>query len=229
MFGKISDFLFKILQLFFVLLFIAILCFIVKWRIDALYINSLSENKINFSLVDEFQKTKKDILTLKNGEIEDQVTTPQQLLDEDSNKNSNILTITIPENSSIDDIGNILIENNLMTSLSSFKSLVDSMGLNSKFVAGSFEIKKDSKIRDTILTLTNTESKEYEFEILEGAAADAVGKKLQSLGVIQSASTFSQNAKDYNVFYKFKPGKYKIQTPIKVKNLIEILTGEKIQ
>src|SRR5699024_7054975 len=113
MFGKISDFLFKILQLFFILLFIAILCFIVKWRIDALYINSLSENKINFSLIDEFQKTKKDILTLKNGEIEDQVTTPQQLLDEDSNKNSNILTITIPENSSIDDIGNILIENNL--------------------------------------------------------------------------------------------------------------------
>lgn len=228
MFRKISDFLFKLLQLFFILLFVLILCFIVKWRIDALYINSLSENKINFSLVDEFEKTKKDIIALKNCETEDQVTTPQPLLDESNSESKNILTINIPQNSSVDDIGNILIENKLMTNLNSFKTLVDNMGLTNKFVAGSFKIDKDSKIRDTILVLTNTKSKEYEFEILEGASADAVGKKLQKLGIIESAATFSQNAKNYNVFYKFKPGKYKIQTPIKIKVLIEQLTGEKL-
>lgn len=224
-FSKISDFLFKFIEVILVLLFIALLCFIVKWRIDALYINSLSQSKINFTIADEFKKTKTDIINFKNKD-ENQISTPQPLLEE--NIDEDLVCITIPEGSSVDEVGNMLIENNLMTDLPAFKGLVDSMGLSNKFVAGSFKVKKDSKIRDTILELTNSKSKEYDVEIMEGAAADAVGQKLEGLGIIESGKTFEQNCKEYNVYYKFKPGNYKIVTPIKVKVLIEELTGETI-
>ena len=226
-FSTLSDCLFKLFKIILLLILILVLCFIVKWRIDALYIDSLSKNRIEFTLKDEFDKSKLDLANLRNKNTEEQIVTPQPLLDE--NKNTNIVSITIPEGSNIDTIGDILIENHLMTDLNAFKTIVDNMGLTNKFTAGSFEINKDSKIKDTIYLLTDAKPQVYEIEIMPGAAADAVGKKLQDMGVIESGPTFAQNCKTYNVFYKFKPGKYKIETPVKVKVLIRQLTGENIQ
>lgn len=225
-FSKISDFLFKVLEIVLVLLFVTILVFIVKWRINALYINSLSTSKIDYTIVDEFEKTKADIINFKNGNVEEQLSTPQPLLEEDINEN--LVCISIPEGSNIEDIGSILLENNLMTNMNAFVSLVDSMGLTNKFQAGSFKIEKENKIKDTVLQLTNSKYKSYEIDISEGAAADAVAKKLQELGIIESAYTFEQNCKEYGVYYSFKPGHYKIETPIKIKVLIGQLTQTNI-
>lgn len=225
-FSKISDFMFKVLGIALILLFIAVLCFIVRWRINSLYINSLSKSKIDYTIVDEFEKTKTAIINFKKGEETERLATPLPLLDEEVNKD--LISVTIPDGSSVEDVGNLLLEKNLMTNMNSFKSLVDSMGLTNSFVTGSYNIAKDSKIKDTILTLTNSKCKKYEIDISEGAAADAVGDKLQNLGVIESSYTFEQNCKEYGVYYSFKPGHYTIETPTKVKEIIKKLTQTNI-
>lgn len=222
-FSKLSDGLFKLLKFILVLIFILALCYIVKWRIDKLYITELAGSDIEFSMKDEYHKVIKDIRMIVKKDEMQEVVTPQALLDEE--EDSDIINIAIPEDATVPEIGKILLEKELMTDENAFEALVYNMGVENKFSAGSFEIEKGTKIRDTILILTGLENHLYEIEIMPGAAGDAVGEKLEKLGVIESGAEFAKNAREYGVFYKFKPGEYQIEKPIRVKVLIEQLTN----
>lgn len=224
-FNKIGDLLFKILKLIGILIIILILCFIIKWRIDKLYIDSVAKAEVKFSLNDEYFKTVDDIN--KIFKPEEAKSTPTALLEEKDNEN--IISITIPEGAKIEEVGQILKENNFMTDIKSFKELLYRMGVENKIIPGTYEIPKDTKIRDTILKITGTRSNTYELEISNGAAADAVGAKLQKMGIIESGTTFAQKCKEHEVYYKMKPGKYTIQTPLRVQFIIQELTGETIK
>lgn len=221
-FNKLTDFFFKIFRILVVLLVVLVLGFIIKWKIDTLYFQNTSNTDANFTIRDEINKTYLDIKNLFYTEEETENLLP--VVEEPTDKI--IVQITIPQDSTVDDIGKELIDKNLMKDLSAFKTLVHNMGLENKFVSGTYEVNKDSKIKDTILMLTNTQAREYEVEISKGAAGDAVGKKLEKLGIIQSADAFSKQCKDLGCFYKFKPGTYKIETPTRVVNIIETMTGE---
>ena len=225
-FNKVGDLLFKILKLIGIAIFIAILCFIIKWRIDKLYIDSVAKAEVKFTLKDEYRKTIDDIKKVDKAP-EEAESTPAALLEEDENEN--IIKVTIPEGETTEQIGEILKENGLMTDVKAFKKLLYKMGLENKIIPGTYEIPKGTKIRDTILLITDSESKVYEFEISKGAAADAVGAKLQKMGVIESGTTFAQKCREHGVFYKMKPGKHVIETPLRVQYIMEEVTGETIK
>ncbi|RVU54586.1 endolytic transglycosylase MltG [Anaerosphaera multitolerans] len=222
-FNAIADFFFKIVRILIVLLVIFILGFLIKWKMDTLYMQNIAQSKITFTIKDEFNKTYNDIKSLFVKNEETQAVLP--VVEDTVSKN--MVQVTIPQEATVDDIGRELIDKKLMTDLNAFKNLAYNMGLENKFVRGTYEINKDSKIRDTILILTNTQSKEFEVEISEGAAADAVGKKLQKMGIIESADAFAAQCKKLGCFYKFKPGTYTIETPTRVIKIIETMTGEK--
>lgn len=221
-FTNLTDFLLKIISLVVLLSIIIGLALVIRWKIDTLYMENIAGDEIEFTLLDEIEKTKLDIELYLNGD--EPKSTPQIEIIKD--KEEDLVSITIPEGASIDDIANELLNKKLMTSIPDFKALVDSMGLTDKFVCGTYQIPKDNKIKNTILTITNSTIKNYEITISEGAAADAVGAKLEKIGAIQSAKAFEEQCKDLNCFYKFKPGTYTIETPSKVIKIIEMLTGE---
>ena len=60
--GKL--FLIKFLQVLLSILFFLFLVFVIKWRIDSLYLNSISSRKVEIGVVDEFRKTTDEFLVL---------------------------------------------------------------------------------------------------------------------------------------------------------------------
>ena len=50
------------------ILVLSILILIIKWRYDALYVESTTRTDAEFSIVDEIRKIKSDIIATKNGD-----------------------------------------------------------------------------------------------------------------------------------------------------------------
>ncbi|CDZ74561.1 hypothetical protein ING2D1G_0377 [Peptoniphilus sp. ING2-D1G] len=219
-FSSIADLIIKIFRALVVLLIIAALGLIIKWKADTLYLQSISDTEIKFSLVDEIKRTKDEILNFGK----------EETVKKDSDLeviHQNYITVNIPGKASIDEIADILLDKKLMTSKEAFKQLVYDMGLEKKFVAGTYEIAGGTKIKDTILKLTGTETKLYGIEITEKDEGTTVAKKLEDMGAIQSAPTFIQQVSDLKLYYSFVPGEYEFETPIRVIKIIELLTGKK--
>lgn len=222
-FRNIADFFHRILKLIILILILSILILIIKWRYDALYMESTTRADAEFSIFDEMRKIKSDIIATKNGEP---LESPTPVVVED--KKDNVI-INISENEPVDSIANSLLEKGLIQDIEAFKVMVNDMGLYNSFVSGTYSFKKDSKILDTLMSLTNSSYREYDFEIVEGENAQAVGKKLLSIGAIKSEEAFGQQCKELGVENSFKAGKYTISTPSKVIKIIEKLTGQKLE
>ncbi|SMB91107.1 YceG-like family protein [Peptoniphilus asaccharolyticus DSM 20463] len=222
-FRNLTDFFHKVLRFIALILILCMLILIIKWRYDALYIESTTRSNASFSIFDEVKKIKNDLIATKNGEP---IESPIPVVVDDK---KDMVTVNISENESVESIANSLLEKDLIKDVEAFKVMVNDMGLYNSFVSGTYSFKKDTKVLDTLMQLTNSTYREYDFEIVEGENYQVVGKKLLNIGAIKSEEAFEQQCKSLGVENSFKPGKYTIATPSKVVRIIEKLTGQTLE
>ncbi|MFR6453971.1 MAG: endolytic transglycosylase MltG [Peptoniphilus lacrimalis] len=222
-FNKISMTFMKILQVVFIIFIILALAFIIKWRIDHIYLNANTKGKAHFTISAEIKKTTMEIEKLL-GKNEESYQVP---VVEEVQEEKNSLQITVPEGSDVESLGKILLENNLIKDINAYKLLMERMGLDKAIVPGTYDIKNGMKVKEILALICNRQIKEFEFSLAQGVNADDVGRALKNIGLIQSVDAFKTECKNLGV-NSFKAGDYKIEAPLKVKYIIDEIKSDEI-
>lgn len=222
-FNKISMTFMKILQVVFIIFIILALAFIIKWRIDHIYLNANTKGKAHFTISAEIKKTTMEIEKLL-GKNEESYQVP---VVEEVQEEKNSLQITVPEGSDVESLGKILLENNLIKDINAYKLLMERMGLDKAIVPGTYDIKNGMKVKEILALICNRQIKEFEFSLAQGVNADDVGRALKNIGLIQSVDAFKTECKNLGV-NSFKAGDYKIEAPLKVKYIIDEIRSDEI-
>lgn len=222
-FNKISMTFMKILQVVFIIFIILALAFIIKWRIDHIYLNANTKGKAHFTISAEIKKTTMEIEKLL-GKNEESYQVP---VVEEVQEEKNSLQITVPEGSDVESLGKILLENNLIKDINAYKLLMERMGLDKAIVPGTYDIKNGMKVKEILTLICGREIKEFEFSLAQGVNADDVGRALKNIGLIQSVDAFKTECKNLGV-NSFKAGDYKIEAPLKVKYIIDEIKSDEI-
>lgn len=227
--GKL--FFIKFLQVFLSILFFLFLVFVIKWRMDCLYVNSISHRNVSIGIGDELSKTTNEIL-VATGLREEEYVKPMVVIDneeeeekEETAENMATSKITIPEGTNADGLGKILMENGLIKDLNAYKALVDDMQIGDKIVPGTYDLSKDLTVREVLAILSNTSLQSYKVNIAEGASPADVANTLMELGVIKSPDDFVAACNNLGVT-KFAPGSHEILMPSKVANIIKSLEAK---
>lgn len=226
--GKL--FFIKFLQVFLSILFFLFLVFVIKWRMDCLYVNSISHRNVSIGIGDELSKTTNEIL-VATGLREEEFVKPIVVIDneeeekEETAENMATSKITIPEGTNADGLGKILMENGLIKDLNAYKALVDDMQIGDKIVAGTYDLSKELTVREVLAILSNTSLQSYKVNIAEGASPADVANTLMELGVIKSPDDFVAACNNLGVT-KFAPGSHEILMPSKVANIIKSLEAK---
>lgn len=222
-FNKISMTFMKILQVVFIIFIILALAFIIKWRIDHIYLNANTKGKAHFTISAEIKKTTMEIEKLL-GKNEESYQVP---VVEEVQEEKNSLQITVPEGSDVESLGKILLENNLIKDINTYKLLMERMGLDKAIVPGTYDIKSGMKVKQILTLICGRQIKEFEFSLAQGVNADDVGRALKNIGLIQSVDAFKTECKNLGV-NSFKAGNYKIEVPLKVKYIIDEIKSDEI-
>lgn len=222
-FNKISMTFMKILQVVFIIFIILALAFIIKWRIDHIYLNANTKGKAHFTISAEIKKTTMEIEKLL-GKNEESYQVP---VVEEVQEEKNSLQITVPEGSDVESLGKILLENNLIKDINTYKLLMERMGLDKAIVPGTYDIKNGMKVKEILTLICGRQIKEFEFSLAQGVNADDVGRALKNIGLIQSVDAFKTECKNLGV-NSFKAGDYKIEAPLKVKYIIDEIKSDEI-
>ena len=222
--GKL--FLIKFSQVLLSILFLLFLVFIIKWRIDSLYLNSISNSKIKIGIADEFKKTTNEILVATGLKAEENIK-PIVIVDEEEEKEeaqtSKASTkITIPDGTNVESLGKILMEQGLIKDIYAYKDLADDMQIENKIVPGSYDLSKELTVREVLAILSNTSLETYSINISEGASPADVANTLMENGVIKSPSAFVEACNNLGVT-NFAAGSHEIIMPSKVANIIKSL------
>ena len=223
--GKL--FLIKFSQVLLSILFLLFLVFIIKWRIDSLYLNSISNSKIKIGIADEFKKTTNEILVATGLKAEENIK-PIVIVDEEEEKEeaqtSKASTkITIPDGTNVESLGKILMEQGLIKDIYAYKDLADDMQIENKIVPGSYDLSKELTVREVLAILSNTSLETYSINISEGASPADVANTLLENGVIESPSAFVEACNNLGVT-NFAAGSHEIIMPSKVANIIKSLS-----
>lgn len=222
--GKL--FLIKFLQVLLSILFFLFLVFVIKWRIDSLYLNSISSRKVEIGIVDEFRKTTDEILVLA-GLKEEKYVKPIVVVDEKEEKENQEVEkatakITIPEGTNAQELGEILMSEGLIKDLNAYNALVDDMQIGNKIVPGAYDLSKELTVREVLAIVSNTSLESYSINISEGASPSDVANTLIENGAIKSTQAFVDECNKLGVT-KFAAGSHEILMPSKVSNIIKSL------
>lgn len=228
--GKL--FFIKFLQVFLSILFFLFLVFVIKWRMDCLYVNSISHRNVSIGIGDEFSKTTNEIL-VATGLREEEFVKPIVVIDNEEEKEEkeetaeNMATskITIPEGTNADGLGKILMENGLIKDLNAYKALIDDMQIGDKIVPGTYDLSKELTVREVLAIVSNTSLQSYKVNIAEGASPADLANTLMEIGVIKSPDDFIATCNNLGVT-KFAPGSHEILMPSKVANIIKSLEAK---
>ena len=221
--GKL--FLIKFSQVLLSILFLLFLVFIIKWRIDSLYLNSISNSKIKIGIADEFKKTTNEILVATGLKAEENIK-PIVIVDEEEKEEAQTskasTKITIPDGTNVESLGKILMEQGLIKDIYAYKDLADDMQIENKIVPGSYDLSKELTVREVLAILSNTSLETYSINISEGASPADVANTLMENGVIESPSAFVEACNNLGVT-NFAAGSHEIIMPSKVANIIKSL------
>lgn len=223
-FNKGKLFFIKLCQVLLSILFFLFLIFVIKWRMDSLYLNSISTRDIKIGIVDEVKKTYGEIL-VATGLREEKAVKPVVLMDEDKKdeEDENVNTFTVPEGTNLDSLGELLISKGLIADMVTYKDLAEDMQIGDKIVPGAYEFDKDMKVKEILAEIASIELKTYKLNIAEGEGPAQVGKKLLDLGAIESDKAFVEECNRLGVS-SFQPGDHEFTMPSKVENVIRELT-----
>ena len=223
-FNKGKLFFIKLCQVLLSILFFLFLIFVIKWRMDSLYLNSISTKDIKIGIVDEVKKTYGEIL-VATGLREEKAVKPVVLMNEDKKdeEDENVNTFTVPEGTNLDSLGELLISKGLIADMATYKDLAEDMQIGDKIVPGAYEFDKDMKVKEILAEIAGIELKTYKLNIAEGEGPAQVGKKLLDLGAIESDKAFVEECNRLGVS-SFQPGDHEFTMPSKVENVIRELT-----
>lgn len=221
-FNKGKLFFIKFAQVLLSILFFIFLVFVIKWRMDSLYLNSISTKEINIGLVDELKKTYGEIL-VATGIKEEKAVKPVVLIDDDKkDENENVNEFTVPEGTDVDSLGELLISKGLIADMATYKALADDLQIKDKINPGAYKFDKDLTVKEILAEIAGIEFKTYTVNIEEGASPQDLAKTLKEKGVIESENAFVSACNNLGV-NAFTPGEHKIEMPSKVANIIESL------
>lgn len=150
---KIKDILYDGTEYIIMIAIIAVVAFVINWRLDGLFAMNVenSDNNItidNESAVNEYNEY------VKNTKEE----TPQEEKTEDNKEDDEkdaetkevIVNIVIPSGALPNEIANILVSNGLVESKSDFIDKVVEMGVEKKLKSGTFKIAKGSSLEEIV-------------------------------------------------------------------------------
>lgn len=217
-FNKLSVFLFKIIEFIFIIFILLSLAFIAKWRIDHLYRSAIANKNVKFSIIDGIKKTKNDIKLITSQE-------ENKNSYANNKKKSTNIKIEIPKDTDVDALGNLLLENGLIKNINSYSNLMEEMGLTNSIKPGNYTLTTEKNVKENLAKICNKDIKVFEFTIGPNAAPIHVGNKLKSIGMIESSDAFVQTCNEMGVS-SFKEGTYKVETPKKVKYIIDDLKAK---
>ena len=222
-FNKGKLFFIKFAQVLLSILFFIFLVFVIKWRMDSLYLNSISTKEIKIGPVDELKKTYGEIL-VATGIKEEKAVKPVVLIDDDKkdDENENVNEFTVPEGTDVDSLGELLISKGLIADMATYKDLADDLQIKDKIVPGAYKFDKDLTVKEILAEIAGIEFKTYSVNIEEGASPQDLAKTLKEKGVIESENAFVSACNNLGV-NKFAPGEHEIEMPSKVANIIESL------
>ncbi len=214
-FNKLSVFLFKLIELTFIIFILLILAFIVKWRIDHLYKSAIANKNVKFSIIDGIKKTKNDIKLITSKE-------ENKNSYAHNDKKSTNMNIEIPKETNVDALGELLLEKGLIKNINSYYNLMEEMGLTNSIKSGTHTLSTENTVKENLAIVCGKQIKVFEFSIGPNALPIHVGNKLKSIGMIQSPEAFVKMCNEMNV-KNFKEGTFKIETPKKVKYIIDTI------
>lgn len=221
-FNKGKLFFIKFVQVLLSILFFIFLVFVIKWRMDSLYLNSISTKEIKIGLVDELKKTYGEIL-VATGIKEEKAVKTVVLIDEDKkDENENVNEFTVPEGTNVDSLGELLISKGLIADMATYKALADDLQIKDKINPGAYKFDKDLTVKEILAEIAGIEFKTYTVNIEEGASPQDLAKTLKEKGVIESENAFVSACNNLGV-NAFAPGEHNIEMPSKVANIIESL------
>ncbi|WP_062551942.1 endolytic transglycosylase MltG [Peptoniphilus phoceensis] len=221
-FNKGKLFFIKFAQVLLSILFFIFLVFVIKWRMDSLYLNSISTKEINIGLVDELKKTYGEIL-VATGIKEEKAVKPVVLIDDNKkDENENVNEFTVPEGTDVDSLGELLISKGLIADMATYKTLADDLQIKDKINPGAYKFDKDLTVKEILAEIADIEFKTYTVNIEEGASPQDLAKTLKEKGVIESENAFVSACNNLGV-NAFAPGEHNIEMPSKVANIIESL------
>lgn len=194
-----------------VILILAILIFVIKWRTNHLFSLLSPETEQDTTIVEELQSSKEQIEELTTA-----AKTPKE--------ETILLKLT---SSDLDTISQALKKEGLIQDPTTFSIQSRMEGFEPYFTKGTFEIPKDAKVKEIqeILTKNGYEKarRSVKIEIPEGVDSSGISTILKKEGLIQDSATFTRMIDSQNALPRIKPGGYSIQAPIKAQELLDTL------
>lgn len=151
------------------------------------------------------------------------------------------ITISIPENTSTEDLAALLKEQNIITDTNYFMSQIHSMGVDGQIEAGEYKVPKGSSISELITTLCKdninsttapapAEQTNYkEISIPKDSSTEVVAGLLKQANIITETNYFTSQIRSMGLEGKIEAGVYQIPKGCNMETLINILckqTGE---
>lgn len=221
--NKMSDFFFALLNYLTILLIIALLVFVIRWRLHHMFTSNIQQSEKEITIIDELNKNKEEVSKLTEKEKEENNIEVKEAPVEFN-------SIVIPENPNSEIVADILLEKGLIQDKTTFVQQTKNLGVSEFFIPGTFNIPKDYKVADIINMLTEEKKKaltqEVYITIPENATSEQMAEILLSVNLIQDKVTFVNMVKNMELEGKFIPGRHIITTPIKVADMIKILCGQ---
>lgn len=224
LFYKVQDSIFTILKYLLLLIFILFIAFIIKWRVDDMNEAARKNNDASLTIKDEVNILKKQYVNLTSKNSTPFELPKVELKDEESSK---FITVEIKETDDLDAIGENLKSLGIIKDVDTFKKLSYDMAIDKMFKAGSYKIEKRDTVRETLLEIVGISPKTYEIEVTEEMGPRDIAELLTKRGIIKNPEAFVAQAEKEGKIQSFKPGKFVINTPLRVSKMIEVLTISK--
>lgn len=130
---------------------------IIGWRLDILFPETIAMvDSNNLSEVEEeIEETKKENIDLADKESEAPKISDDKESKEDQEKAPEIIKVSIPKGSPSTSIGTILMELELINSVSDFEEKVYELKLEKKLRSGDFDIRKDDSLESIVKIIAN--------------------------------------------------------------------------
>lgn len=194
-----------------VLLILAVLVFIVKWRTNHLFALISPDKAPGNTIVEEIADSK--------DQLKDLTTAAKSVGDKDR--------LIDLKSSNLEEVALQLKKEGLIADEYAFMDQVKQGGFAPYITSGTFQIPEGVTVAEMIQILTKDSmdkaSRTVLIEVPEGVDANGLATLLQREGIIQDAASFAAILQEQNALSRIKPGGYNIHVPIKVQDLVDRL------
>ncbi|MDQ0508875.1 cell division protein YceG involved in septum cleavage [Peptoniphilus ivorii] len=210
--GRLARSLVNVLRFLGIVCVLAVLLFVIKWRMNHLFGLTAPENAKDSGIVAEIESSKEQF-----GKITDAA--------KNASKETTLLTV---EDTTPAAIAARLKELGLINDAEAFRAMAVQSGVANYFTEGTFEISEGASpetilkqlTEDGLQKATRTVTIEIPYNATDEIVADIVAKE----NLVQDRYTFLTMLQEQGATAKILPGGYEIHAPIKAQDLIDAMT-----